>query len=324
MMRRSVRISRAVQAEIGRINGSRVVVAAVKSMTVEDAKALEHLGLTVKNGTIATREPAPPPRTNGLYARRNLDGWPERRMDLPKELRDISQLAPSWRNSGFHLVSRSVEAYPVEHHPAKLLTISAKVLEPLVDAALVRFRIDEPLQRDAPEFASNLAFNLRLLREAVGQANVFDADLDDREFARIQHVDWELLPPGSVNLILDRLSARKHVNADRLRVAAERLRALERLGHGGLILGTGRFVRYFGAKFGDRLVALENLEYGQCTVRLRGRLGASDAAQPQRTHQAAGSDRTSCAARAGMAISAAEANSETIIERGECPLSTQS
>lgn len=183
-------------------------------------------------------------------------------MDLPKELRDISQLAPSWRNSGFHLVSRSVEAYPVEYHPAKLLTISAKVLEPLVDAALVRFRVDEPLQRGAPDFASNLVFNLRLLREAVGDANVFDADLDDREFARIQHVDWELLPHGSVDRILERLSARKHVDADRLRVAGERLRALDRLGHDGFILGTGGFARYFGAKFGDRLVALENLDYG--------------------------------------------------------------
>ena len=223
MMRKCVRISRAVQAALGRIKGPRVVVAAVKTITLEDAKSYEHLGLTIENHVIATREPAPPPRTNGLYARRNLDGWPERRMDLPKELRDISQLAPSWRNSGFHLVSRSVEAYPVEYHPAKLLTISAKVLEPLVDAALVRFRVDEPLQRGAPDFASNLVFNLRLLREAVGDANVFDADLDDREFARIQHVDWELLPHGSVDRILERLSARKHVDADRLRVAGERL-----------------------------------------------------------------------------------------------------
>ena len=262
MTGKSVRLSRAVQAALGRIKGPRVVVAAVKTITLEDAKGCANLGLTIENHVIAPREPAPPPRTNGPYARRNLDGWPEKRMDLPKELRHISQLAPSWNNSGYHLVSRSVEAYPVEHHPAKLLTISATVLEPLVDAALVRFRVDEPLDRNAENFASNLAFNLRLLREAVRDANVFDADLDDREFARIQQVDWELLPPGSVDLILDRLSARNRVDADRLRVGAERLRALDRLGHDGFILGTGRFARYFGARFGDRLVALENLEYG--------------------------------------------------------------
>jgi len=32
--------------------------------------------------------------------------------------------------------------------------------------------------------------------------------------------------------------------------------------HDGFIVGTGRFARYFGAKFGHRIVALENLEYG--------------------------------------------------------------
>lgn len=30
----------------------------------------------------------------------------------------------------------------------------------------------------------------------------------------------------------------------------------------GAIVGTDKFAGYFGAKFGDRLVALENLEYG--------------------------------------------------------------
>ena len=40
------------------------------------------------------------------------------------------------------------------------------------------------------------------------------------------------------------------------------LRVLDRLGHDGFIVGKGKFARYFGASFGERLVALENLEYG--------------------------------------------------------------
>ena len=52
------------------------------------------------------------------------------------------------------------------------------------------------------------------------------------------------------------------IAGSRMKVATERLRVLDRLDHEGFIVGTGRFARYFGARFGDRLIALENLEYG--------------------------------------------------------------
>jgi hypothetical protein len=159
-------------------------------------------------------------------------------------------------------VSREIDAYPVGHHPAKLLTVSALVLEHLVDGALVRFRVDEPLDKRSASFSADLLFNLRLLREAVGDAHVFDADLSDDQFAQIQHVDWELLPKGSADRVLDRLAGQKEIDAERVKVATERLRVLDRLDHDGYIVGRGSFARYFGAKFGNRLVALENLEYG--------------------------------------------------------------
>jgi hypothetical protein len=177
-------------------------------------------------------------------------------------MREISTWAPSWNSGSYHLVSRQIEAYPVDHHPAKLLTISAAVLENLQDGALVRFRVDEPLDKRSASFSADLLFNLRSLREAVGDAHVFDADLSDDQFAQIQHVDWELLPKGSSERVLDRLVAQKEINAERLKVATERLRVLDRLDHDGYIVGRGRFARYFGAKFRNRLVALENLEYG--------------------------------------------------------------
>jgi len=216
----------------------------------------------MENGRIKVGPPAPPPPSCGIYARRNLDGWKEKRVVLPKETREVSSWAPSWSSGSYHLVSRELEAYPVEHHAAKLLTISATVLEDLVDGGLVRFRVDQPLERETKGFAADLWFNLRLLREAVGEAHVYDADLGDEEFARIQHVDWELLPRGSADRVLAHLASQKTTETERLEVAAERLRVLDRLGHDGFIVGRGKFARYFGAKFGDRLVALEKLEYG--------------------------------------------------------------
>lgn len=57
-----------------------------------------------------------------------------------------------------------------------------------------RFRVDQPLDRAASDFAESVQFNRRLLREAIGEASVYDADLSDAEYAAIQRVDWELLP----------------------------------------------------------------------------------------------------------------------------------
>lgn len=171
-------------------------------------------------------------------------------------------MAPSWNSGSYHSVSWTVEAYPVEHHPAQLLTLSATILERLVDAALIRFRLDQPLLQSDPKFIERLQFNLRLLREAVGDAHIYDADPTDEEYADIQRVQWELLAAGSSDRVLSRLAAGPRSDPERLRVAEERLRELERLGHDGFIVGMGKFARYFGARFGNKLVALESLEYG--------------------------------------------------------------
>ncbi|API57991.1 hypothetical protein BSL82_00635 [Tardibacter chloracetimidivorans] len=262
MTDRNVKLPTWVKREVERAEGDRVVIAAVLTITTQEVGRYSALGLRAADGRIITGDPAPPPPSGGRYARRNINGWEDKRTDRPKQKREISHWAPSWNSGSHHLVSREIHAYPVDHHPAKLLTISASVLEDLADGALVRFRADQPLEKKAESFASDLLFNLRLLREAVGDAHVFDADLSDEAFARIQHVDWELLPQGSADRVLARLAARKGADPERLKVADERLRELDRLGNNGFILGTGRFARYFGAKFGDRLIALENLEYG--------------------------------------------------------------
>jgi len=262
MNAKSIKLSRAVQAELERISAERVMVAAVQTITLEQAKALEHAGLRSDNRSISTADPAPPPRTCGRYARRNLDGWEEKRKDLPKQKREVSCWVPSWNSGSCHSVSWTIDAYPVDHHPARSLTLSATILDPLVDAAIVRFRVDQPLHRSDPNFARDLTFNLRLLREVVGDAHVYDADLSDDEYARVQQVEWELLPPGSSDRVLSRLAADWRTSPERVQVAQERLRVLNRFEHSGFIVGRGRFARYFGATFGGGLVALENLEYG--------------------------------------------------------------
>jgi hypothetical protein len=134
-----------------------------------------------------------------------------------------------------------------------------------MSAAQLRATWREQYRSPAPDIAPDLlrrGVAYKMQERQFGNAHVFDADLSDEEFAQIQQVDWELLPPGSADRVLARLASRSVIDEERLGVASERLRVLDRLNHDGFIVGTGRFARYFGARFGDRVVALENLEYG--------------------------------------------------------------
>ena len=256
------KLSKGLQKQLAAINGPTLVVATVLTVTDADLASFADFNLSAVNGQITTGEPVLLPRTRGLFAARNLDGWAEKRKDLSKEMREVSNWAPDWNGNGHHLVSRIIQAWPLQYHPARLNTISATVLEQLRDGALVRFRVDQPLSRHSDTFAIDLKFNMRFLKETFGAANVYDADLSDEEYAKIQMVDWELLQPGSADRVLAQLATRCGVSAERMRVAGERLRTLDRLGHDGFIVGTGRFSNYFGVKFDQRFVALENLEYG--------------------------------------------------------------
>ena len=259
---RRTQLPKAAQRDLERIDGTRIVVAAVVTITADEAHKYECAGLSLDNGELAVAAPTPPARNSGIWAKRNLDGWQEKRKDLPKEMRDISSWAPNWNGSGHHLVTHSVEAWQVDHHPARMLTLSAAILEPLKDGAIVRFRIDQPLDRTDADFSENLQFNLRLLREVVGRSQVYRADMSDEEFANLQSVDWELVPPGSVDRVLARLANNRAATTEHLEIASDRLKVLERLNHDGFIVGHGKFARYFGARFGDKLLVLENLEYG--------------------------------------------------------------
>jgi hypothetical protein len=90
MTPRPVRLSKEIQRELAAVNGDRVVVAAVLTVTSDEVSRYRELGLRARNGRIEAGEPVLPGPSFGVYARRNLDGWNEKRTDLPKEMRDMS------------------------------------------------------------------------------------------------------------------------------------------------------------------------------------------------------------------------------------------
>ena len=99
MARTHSKLSKAVQNQLAAIDGRTVVVAAVRTVTKADLPSFAGFNLSEAEGSLIAGEPVLLPRTSGLFAARNIDGWVEKQKDLPKELREIWPWAISslWR-----------------------------------------------------------------------------------------------------------------------------------------------------------------------------------------------------------------------------------
>jgi hypothetical protein len=127
----------------------------------------------------------------------------------------------------------------------------------------VKFAIDEVINRRTPKFPQELLYNLNLLQENVGDANIFESVATLAEYAATIRVDWQLLPPGSVDEVFAAMTAGKRPITDQQAATMkQRLQVMGRLKPEAFVTGTQGFIRYFGAMFGDDFVAFENLQYG--------------------------------------------------------------
>jgi hypothetical protein len=93
--------------------------------------------------------------------------------------------------------------------------------------------------------------------------DVFPSAATLAEYTRTIKVDWEILPPGTVDEVMRRMLAGKRpVPPEKQQQMERRLKVMAKLKPGAYVAGTSGFLRYFGAQFGEDFVAFENLAYG--------------------------------------------------------------
>jgi hypothetical protein len=128
---------------------------------------------------------------------------------------------------------------------------------------VLKFAIDQVINRATPDFEQELLYNLNLLQENIGAADVFESTATLADYTASVRVDWEILPPGQIDEVVARMLRGKRPISDESRnLMVERLKALSRFRPQAYVAGTSGFLRYFGAKFADDLVVFENLSYG--------------------------------------------------------------
>lgn len=243
-----------------------VVVACVKRLAREDVQNYAHLKVRLENNAVVIPPPGPPPGNRGKYSDANINGREEIRKDLPKTTKSVVIQAPNWRGSGTHDVWQTREVYVRDLIPPKQVNLSIEILQAEADGSrfTLKFAIDEVLNRKALGFETELLYNLNILQENVGAADVFPSAASLAQYVETIRLGWQILPPGNLDEAIRQMldGKRGAVSQEQEKTMRERLAVMERLKPQKYIAGTSEFLRYFGAMFEDDFVAFENIQYG--------------------------------------------------------------
>jgi len=255
-----------VRAKITGLDVDDVVVASVKRINWTDIARYAHLNLRVENGRFVTPAPAVPAETIGRYCWINVNGREIVRRDLPMTTKTYSVEVPDWGDwsKGSHDIYWTKEVYQRDLIPPKELTVSVELLAEDAETITVKFAVDQVLSRTAGDFDNDLLYNLNILQEVLGAADVFRSDTTLAEYVRTVRVDWEILPAGRRvdEVLADMLRNKRPVAVEKQREMRERLAVLAGMNPIEYIAGTSEFLRYFGARFDDDFIVFENLNYG--------------------------------------------------------------
>jgi len=265
MTKNLLKVPKAILDRIRAFDQDDVIAACAKLVKPNEIGRYARLGVSIENGEMKLPEPFLPPGNAGRYSQANMFGYDKKRKDLPKVHKTFSFLTPNWGDwsKGSHLTSSTREVYQVEFYPPKEVTLSVSLVERRGEDYVLRFKIDQVINRRTPNFELELLYNLNLLQENVGAADVFPSEATLAEYAATVRVDWQILPPGQVGAVMAAmLQGKRPVTRDQARVIEERLTVLNRLRPEAYIAGSDGFLRYFGAKFGDDFVVFENVRYG--------------------------------------------------------------
>jgi len=261
------KIPDAVLAKISKLTDvDDVVVACVKRLAPEDVQNYAHLKLRVDHDGIVIPPPAPPPGNRGKYSDANINGREEIRKDLPKTTKSVVIQAQNWRGSGTHDVWQTREVYVRDLLSPKQVNLSIEVLQSGIDGSMftLKFAVDEVLNRKASGFESELLYNLNILQENVGAADVYPSAATLAQYMETIRLGWQILPPGNLDDMIRRMLGGKQgaISQEQEETMRERLAVMDRLKPGKYIAGTSEFLRYFGAMFEDDFVVFENVQYG--------------------------------------------------------------
>ena len=165
------RIPATIIERISTFDQDDVVVACAKFLKPSDIERYSHLGLATDGTKLITPPPRVPDPTSGRFSRANVEGYEKVRKDLPKVSKEFGFDLPNWGDwsNGSHYVSWSREVYHRDFYPPKEVDLSITILEERDGGYLVRFAIDQVINRRTKNFEQELFYNLNCFKRTSGQ-----------------------------------------------------------------------------------------------------------------------------------------------------------
>jgi hypothetical protein len=255
-----------------------IVVAVAKELPADDIRngLYSHLGIRLENEELRYQPRVAPAPKSGRWSKTNAEGAVKRLKDRPMVWRAYSYETPNFGDwsRGSHTMSGQRREYQREYTPPKHLAVAVTLLSKTPGpspAYLVKFALDEVLDPQAPTLENDLLYDLNILQENVGAADIYPADADLDQYRASLAVQWEVLPPRHRLRNLSRITKdAPDLAPDRLEVIQERYELLESLGPENVVMGTSGFSRYFGALLPDDMVVFENIRYGNAVYIMSG------------------------------------------------------
>lgn len=264
------KIPQFIWTRITMIESNHIVVACVRKIPESDIQEgkFAHLGIRLDNEEIVFADKILPKPIMGKYSRTNIEGDEIIRKDLPMITKTYAVETPNYGDwsYGSHEVYWDREVYVREYVPPKLNEIAIEMVAQETNGETIyvfKFKVDEVLDTTSKHFRRDLLASLNHLQENTGNIGVFESEAPIEEYLKTLYVKWEILPPGTRQGNIAKIMSRFKITSEEDKtMVVERYDILSKLKPVAYIAGTSGFRRYFGAKFSERLVAFENLEYG--------------------------------------------------------------
>lgn len=261
------RIPDYINLELSRTESRHIIVAAIIEATKVEVERdkLRYFSFDIKEGVVTYRERITPDYLDGLFARRNINGTELIRKDLPKVRKTYYCESPNFGDSskGYHSTYWDREVYQRELEPAREWDILISIISETEDRFKFKAEISAKLDKQDLNFEKDLFFAIHLMQEQFQDCHVFDSNMSNEDIAKTTIVGWEIFPPGRLETTLSLITEKMRVKTpERQQKIQNRIEVLESLHPTEYIRGSGMNSHYFGAKFGEKVVVFENLDYG--------------------------------------------------------------
>jgi hypothetical protein len=251
-----------LQKQIEALNGKPFNIYAVLKLQKDDVLPnIPTLDLSNLDNDLPS-EVLPDP-AKGTWARRNIEGWEIVLKNQPKYMKSFSHESPNFGDwsLGSHEVTVEREVYHRDFLDGYGSTIRITKLKRDAESITVSLELNRVFET-VPTDPRELLFAINVFQEAVGRSAIKPTDVPAASFVSTLQVDWEILPVGDKNEVIQQIHKRLSPTPQEAKIIDERMNLLLALRPINFIAGTSGFARYVGALYNEELVVFENIRYG--------------------------------------------------------------